>query len=57
MIEESLMKVSLAIMKTKSIIFFIVTSVVFFLTATYFYNKKFPNHKYPELVEFLKYIS
>ncbi|HDX9530417.1 hypothetical protein [Bacillus thuringiensis] len=57
MAKESLVKVSLAIMKTKSTIFFIITSVVIFLTATYFYNKKFPNHKYPEWVEFLKYIS
>lgn len=55
--EETFLKVILEIMKTKRVIFFTITSVIWFLGATYFYNKKFPNHKYPELVEFLKSIS
>lgn len=55
--EESLLKVSFEIIKTKSIMFFLITSSSIFLGATYFYNKKFPSHKYPEWLEFLKFIA
>ncbi|EJQ65268.1 hypothetical protein IIC_03751 [Bacillus cereus VD021] len=55
--EESLLKVSLKILKTRSNLFFIVTSSSMFLGAAYYYNKRFPNHKYPEWLEFLKLIG
>ncbi|PEA86986.1 hypothetical protein COD10_25430 [Bacillus thuringiensis] len=55
--EDSLLKVSLESLKMRSNIFFIITSLSIFLGATYYYNKRFPNHKYPEWLEFLKLIG
>ena len=55
--EETLLKVSLESLKMRSNVFFIVTSSSIFLGATYYYNKRFPNHKYPEWLEFLKLVG
>ncbi|PGK41641.1 hypothetical protein CN907_10185 [Bacillus anthracis] len=55
--EETLWKVSLESLKMRSNIFFITTSFSIFLGATYYYNKRFPNHRYPEWLEFLKLIG
>ncbi|WP_217994017.1 hypothetical protein, partial [Bacillus cereus] len=55
--EDSLWKVSLESLKMRSNIFFIITSLSIFLGSTYYYNKRFPNHKYPEWLEFLKLIG
>ncbi|MEH7242603.1 hypothetical protein V7131_15805 [Bacillus sp. JJ269] len=55
--EDSLLKVSLESLIMRSNIFFIITSLSIFLGATYYYNKRFPNHKYPEWLEFLKLIG
>lgn len=55
--EESLLKVSLKSLKIRSNLFFIITSLSIFLGATYYYNKRFPNHRYPEWLEFLKLIG
>ncbi|OPA40461.1 hypothetical protein CN893_02595 [Bacillus thuringiensis] len=44
-------------MKTKIVVFFSITSIIFFIVFTYVYNQKLPNHKYPQWGEFLKYIS
>ncbi|KKZ91598.1 MULTISPECIES: hypothetical protein [Bacillus cereus group] len=55
--EESLLNVSLKSLKMGSNIFFIITSLSIFLGATYYYNKRFPNHRYPEWLEFLKWIG
>ncbi|WP_270393821.1 hypothetical protein [Bacillus paranthracis] len=55
--EESLWKVSLESLKMRSNICFIITSFSIFLGATYYYNKRFPNHRYPEWLEFLKWIG
>ncbi|AFQ09907.1 hypothetical protein BGI23_24530 [Bacillus sp. ABP14] len=55
--EETLWKVSLKSLKMRSNIFFIITSLSIFLGATYYYNKRFPNHRYPEWLEFLKLIG
>ncbi|PHE19392.1 hypothetical protein COF41_11945 [Bacillus toyonensis] len=55
--EETLLKVSLESLKMRSNVFFIVTSSSVFLGATYYYNKRFPNHKYPEWLEFLKLVG
>ncbi|PGS41491.1 hypothetical protein COC58_13005 [Bacillus cereus] len=55
--EETLLKVSLKSLKMRNNIFFIITSVSIFLGATYYYNKRFPSHKYPEWLEFLKLIG
>ncbi|OTZ32739.1 hypothetical protein CBR58_31160 [Bacillus thuringiensis] len=54
---NSLLKVCIEIIKTKIVVFFIITTMFFFIGSTYVYNQKFPNHKYPQWVEFLKYIS
>ncbi|WP_420975108.1 hypothetical protein [Bacillus thuringiensis] len=53
--EDSLLKVSLESLKMRSNMFFIITSLSIFLGATYYYNKRFPNHKYPEWLEFRNY--
>ncbi|PFB28086.1 hypothetical protein CN388_12150 [Bacillus cereus] len=55
--EESLLNISLKSLKMRSNIFFIITSVSIFLGATYYYNKRFPSHRYPEWLEFLKWIG
>ncbi|MBG9536763.1 hypothetical protein BM74_11790 [Bacillus thuringiensis] len=55
--EESLWKVSLESLKMRSNICFIITSFSIFLGATYYYNKRFPNHRYPQWLEFLKLIG
>ncbi|MGH1285532.1 hypothetical protein [Bacillus toyonensis] len=55
--EETLLKVSLESLKMRSNVFFIFTSSSIFLGATYYYNKRFPNHKYPEWLEFLKLVG
>ncbi|ONH02059.1 hypothetical protein BKK39_02815 [Bacillus cereus] len=55
--EEFLWKVSLESLKMRSNICFIITSFSIFLGATYYYNKRFPNHRYPEWLEFLKWIG
>ncbi|MEK4604335.1 hypothetical protein CN683_02285 [Bacillus toyonensis] len=55
--EETLLKVSLESLKMRSNVFFIITSSSIFLGATYYYNKRFPNHKYPEWLEFLKLVG
>ncbi|MED2036872.1 hypothetical protein P4V58_06465 [Bacillus wiedmannii] len=55
--EESLLNVSLKSLKMGSNIFFIITSLSIFLGAAYYYNKRFPNHRYPEWLEFLKWIG
>ncbi|KLV15933.1 hypothetical protein BHL27_03330 [Bacillus cereus] len=52
--EESLWKVSLESLKMRSNICFIITSFSILLGDTYYYNKRFPNHRYPEWLEFLK---
>ncbi|CUB08596.1 hypothetical protein BN2127_JRS1_00378 [Bacillus cereus] len=52
--EESLWKVSLESLKMRSNICFIITSFSIFLEATYYYNKRFPNHRYSEWLAFLK---
>ncbi|PGQ64790.1 hypothetical protein COA26_23785 [Bacillus cereus] len=54
---NSLLKVCFEIIKTKSVVFFTIITIIFFIGFTYVYNQKFPNHKYPQLVEFLKCIS
>ncbi|MDR5038529.1 hypothetical protein FNE58_02350 [Bacillus thuringiensis] len=54
---NSLLKACFEIMKIKIVVFFTITSIIFFIGCTYVYNQKFPNHKYPQWVEFLKYIS
>ncbi|MDR5023002.1 hypothetical protein FOL75_13835 [Bacillus thuringiensis] len=54
---NSLLKACFEIMKTKIVVFFTITSIIFFIGFIYVYNQKFPNHKYPQWVEFLKYIS
>ncbi|BCD32076.1 hypothetical protein CN386_01155 [Bacillus cereus] len=55
--EETLLKVSLKSLKMRSNIFFIITSLSIFLGATYYYNKRFPTHMYPEWLGFLKLIG
>ncbi|PEA10381.1 hypothetical protein CN425_01130 [Bacillus cereus] len=55
--EASLLKVILQSLKMRSNVFFIITFSSIFLGATYYYNKRFPNHRYPEWLEFLKLIG
>ncbi len=44
-------------LRSKEVLLFSSLSLVIFLTATYFYNSKFPNQKYPEFLGGLKYIA
>ncbi|MDA1775141.1 hypothetical protein PDJ95_28065 [Bacillus cereus] len=39
------------------VIFFSIVTLIIFLVSTYFYNHKFPNHRYPAYLEFLSYIA
>ncbi|HFU7053819.1 hypothetical protein ACS2QU_11020 [Bacillus cereus group sp. Bce005] len=39
------------------VILFSITTLIIFLISTYFYNHKFPNHRYPAFLEFLSYIA
>lgn len=39
------------------VLIFSIATLLIFITFTYLYNQKFPNHKYPALLEFLSYIA
>ncbi|WIG41370.1 hypothetical protein [Bacillus toyonensis] len=55
--DGSLFEVISIALRSKEVLLFSSLSLVIFLTATYFYNSKFPNHKYPEFLDALKYIA
>ncbi|PHB54819.1 hypothetical protein COI41_22705 [Bacillus toyonensis] len=55
--DGSLFEVISIALRSKEFLLFSSLSLVIFLTATYFYNSKFPNHKYPEFLVALKYIA
>ncbi|AFU15446.1 hypothetical protein ACW4EZ_24235 [Bacillus toyonensis] len=55
--DGSLFEVISIALRSKEVLLFSSLSLVIFLTATYFYNSKFPNHKYPEFLGALKYIA
>ncbi|WIY60727.1 hypothetical protein [Bacillus arachidis] len=54
---ESLFRLVGTMLKSKDVIVFSFLSLVFFVISTYFYNVKFPNHKYPEFLGILKSIA
>ncbi|MDM5185956.1 hypothetical protein QUF99_00375 [Bacillus sp. DX4.1] len=39
------------------VLLFLGLSFLLLLVSAYFYNQKFPNHKYPVLLEFLSYVA
>ncbi|MDF2082035.1 hypothetical protein P2R40_00125 [Bacillus pseudomycoides] len=39
------------------VLLFLGLTLLLLFISTYFYNQKFPDHKYPSLVEFLSYIA
>ncbi|MGH0429158.1 hypothetical protein ACQVPL_07690 [Bacillus hominis] len=55
--DGSLFEVIGIALRSKEVLLFSSLSLVIFLIATYFYNSKFPNHKYPEFLGVLKYIA
>ncbi|MDM5195775.1 hypothetical protein QUG02_22720 [Bacillus hominis] len=55
--DGSLFEVIGIALRSKEVLLFSSLSLVIFLAATYFYNSKFPNHKYPEFLGVLKYIA
>ncbi|WP_459503291.1 hypothetical protein [Bacillus sp. C1] len=55
--EGSLREVIGVLLRSKDVLLFSSLSLIIFLVATYFYNSKFPNHKYPEFFGILKYVA
>ncbi|MES9703394.1 hypothetical protein ABWK26_10720 [Bacillus toyonensis] len=55
--DGSLFEVISIALRSKEVLLFSSLFLVIFLTATYFYNSKFPNHKDTEFLGALKYIA
>ncbi|WP_410984055.1 hypothetical protein [Bacillus cereus] len=55
--DGSLLDVIGLMLRSKDVLLFSSLSFIIFLVSTYFYNSKFPNHKYPEFFGILKYIA
>ncbi|PEA89592.1 hypothetical protein CON71_13000 [Bacillus thuringiensis] len=54
---SSLLSVLKQIFTSFKVVLFLSLSLCIILISTYFYNQRFPNHKYPTLLEFLSYVT
>lgn len=55
--DSSLLSISGKLFTSLDVLFFSIATLLVFITSTYLYNQKFPNHRYPALLEFLSFIA
>ncbi|MEN1937569.1 hypothetical protein AAIE21_18745 [Paenibacillus sp. 102] len=55
--DGSLLEIIGLMLRSKDVLLFSFLSLIIFLVSTYFYNSKFPHHKYPEFFGILKYVA
>ncbi|ANC19611.1 lipase [Bacillus cereus] len=54
---SSLLSILGKLFTSLDVLLFSIATLLIFITFTYLYNQKFPNHKYPVLLEFLSFIA
>lgn len=45
------------VLRSRKAMLFLIVTIIAFIVAAYRYNYLFPDHKYPALLQFLKYIQ